>query len=113
MSGVTALTPTNEHRGKRLFRALLGLFAGVTVGWIVSAAFIAGDSVAIAEPRAIFWVGLGALLGAFAGFHVRAHWQHVLMVILVALSAAFWVFAPSGWWATEPPAGRDSVSEPR
>src|SRR6188768_829678 len=99
MSGAE-VAPANERRRGPLLRALLGVFAGVTIGWVVSALFIPGDYLNLAEPRPIVCIGLGALLGAYAGARVRARWQHVLMLVLVALCAAFWVLAPSGWWAS-------------
>ena len=112
MSGAEELAPANQPRLGRVLRAFLGAFAGSTGGWIVSALFVPGDSFDW-SPGAIACVGCAGLLGAYAGFQVRARWQYGLMGVLVALSAVFWVLAPSGWWASQPPPMPGPISTPR
>ena len=112
MLGGKELAPPGRRRTGRVLAALLAAFAGLTAGSIVSALLVPGDFFDLFQPGVIVCVGVGSLLGAYAGFHVRARWQEVLIAVMVGLSILYWVAAPNGWWATRPPPMRAPITAP-
>ena len=82
----------------RVVGGLLGaaaLFTGVWIAWgLATPGDYFGNGSAFVKPT----LALGAAVGFIAGFVAVGRWRFVVYSA-AAVSASFWVLAPSGWWA--------------
>ena len=86
----------------RVAMAFLGSGSAFTMTWVVWGVCTPGDYFANGSLLLIPSLVCAAILGAWLAYARAGAPLRVTVAGLALLSAAFWLFAPGGWWASGP-----------
>jgi hypothetical protein len=87
----------------RLLFALMGAFAGATLGWVAWGILTPGDFFANGSPFVGVTVLALAGIGGYAVFARSSRGARITAATCTVACATFWLAAPDGWWANPPP----------
>lgn len=93
-------------------RGALGAFALATPTWIAWGIFTPGDFFANGSPLVTVTLLAAGMGGTLLGWTAVSRWSRGALLVLAALSLAFWALAPNGWWARRPPQPAGSSGRP-
>jgi hypothetical protein len=91
-------------RWQRPLLAAAGAFSAVTLCWIMWGLLTPGDFFANDNPLVFVSLPVALVVGAWLAHKARRRTRYVVFALSLTC-AAFWIFVPSGWWASAPPRG--------
>jgi hypothetical protein len=81
----------------------MGAFVGLTSAWIAWALATPGDFFASGSSWLLITLVAAAIGGARVTSRIRSSVGVVGLAAITLCCVAFWIAAPDGWWASEPP----------
>jgi hypothetical protein len=104
------LVPNRQSRGPRppwgrLLMTVMGAFVGLSSTWIACGVATPGDFFASGSSWLIITLGVAAIGIARVASRIRSTVGVMGLTTITLCCAIFWMAAPDGWWASEPPHG--------